>query len=116
MFAISREQAYIICPACGCSFRRDACTSYLDCEYRTVAVEIAAKLDELIQGRSIPELTPEEMGMLQKNYQELHQKSVEEHRRTDNRRDEVSEMEEKHSVKKTHTLKTDRSDEYGLFE
>jgi hypothetical protein len=63
-------------------------------------VEIAARLDELIQDRITPELTPEEMGMLQKNYQEFHQKR----------------MEEEHSVKKAVVLEADEIDGYKLFE
>jgi len=62
-------------------------------------VEIATRLDELIRGRSTPELTPEEMGMLRRDYQEFYQKCVEEH-----------------SVQKTEVLETDKKDEYGLFE
>ena len=116
MFAVVREQSYIICPACGCSLRRDACTSYLDCEYRIVAVEIAARLDELIQDRSTPELTPEEMGMLQRDYLELHQKYVEENRITDNRKDETSKMEEKNSAKEEDVFEINNENEYGLFE
>jgi hypothetical protein len=62
-------------------------------------VEIATRLDELIRGRSTPELTPEEMGRLRRDYQVLHQK-----------------YPEKHSIKKTEALETDKTNEYGLFE
>ena len=116
MFAVSRKQPYVICPACGCSFRRDACTSYLDCEYRTVAVEIAARLDKLIQGRSTPELTPEEMRILQRDYQKFFEKGVEDHQIGDNHGEETSDAEGKPDVKKIDAFGTDENDEYDLFD
>ncbi|MDR2855462.1 MAG: hypothetical protein LBV40_04835 [Methanomicrobiales archaeon] len=71
------EQPYLICPACGCSFHRNTCTSYLECEDRAVARSIATSLDELIKGRAIPELTPEEAETLQRAYKEVYQKFLE---------------------------------------
>jgi len=78
-------------------------------------MEIAASLDKLIKDRGIPELAPEEMGMLQKDYQEFHKKRIED-RIAKKHKNEASEMEEKHSVKKTVALETDEKERYKLFE
>ena len=83
IFAVLWDQSYqpyLICPVCGCSFQCNACTPYLECEDRTVAIEIAAKLDELIREREIPELTPEETEILQKEYKEMYQNKLKEKR------------------------------------
>ena len=78
IFEMAFEQSYFICPACGSSFQRSACTSYLECEDRVVARKIAAGLDELLRKRKIPELTPEEAKMLQDEYKGIYQKCLEE--------------------------------------
>ena len=78
IFEVVLNQPYLICPACGCSFQQSACTSYLECEERAVARKIAARLDELIRERSPPELTPEEIEILQNEYKGVFQKFLSE--------------------------------------
>lgn len=97
IFEVVWDQSYLICPACGCSFQRNACTSYLECEERAVARKIAARLDELIKERNVPELTPEEIEILQREYREVYQKFLEvEH--TQNEKKEINTKKEGYSL------------------
>jgi len=80
-------------------------------------VEIATRLDELIRDRSIPELTPEEMGRLRRDYQEFDQKYAEKRSVKEAEAEGEGETEaEGEAETEAEDLETDKKDAYGLFE